>query len=184
MFVGFYHFVSSDQHLARCLGCSLALLTLGAAGYLKIIWRIRMQRQTGGLFFLLRASGFLSFLYFFPIFIPFSFLTPQSWSLPPPLSRWFVFYLSQRSCPLLIFSSMFFLSPPLPSPSRPSHTLCPLLFYPNISVLPAALSLSPTNAPIYVTPSLSFPLSCGSWALCGEATPKTSLLLPLLFPRR
>lgn len=57
------------------------------------------------------------------LFLPlFSSLTPYSWSLPPPLSRWFVLSLSQCSCPLLIFTSMFSLPHHIPlSPPPPFH---------------------------------------------------------------
>lgn len=129
-----------------------------------MVWRATDVRSNR-IIFLFSAPGFLSFLYFRFLFLPgFSSLTPQSWSLPPPLSRWFLFYLSQCSCPLLIFSSMFFLSPhpplfPLcPSPSPSFHTMCPLHFA-NISALPAALSPPSSLSPPVSRPPMLPPTS-------------------------
>lgn len=162
------------------------------------------DQKRGDIIFSPSPSGFLSCLCFliYPLF--FSCLTPHRWSLfHCPLTRWFTPHLpsSQTQC----FSPT--LTPP-PLNVSPIHThthiqslcplpLCPLsltslLFHPGLFSLfsfspPLSLSFfSNSSLPYHVTLFLppSHPLSCGSWALCGDATPKTSVLLPLLFPQR
>lgn len=131
--------------------------------YLKTYgWKIKK-----GDYFPSLCSKFSVFL-FYPSFHP-SLHTADS----PPLCRCFVLSLSQCSCPLLIFSSIFF----PPSTHSLSSTLLSHYFH---------HSFSPTHPGSRLCPSLMLfpPLSCGSWALCGDATPKTPLLVPLLVPWR
>lgn len=135
------------------------------------------------------------------LFLPlFSSLTPYSWSLPPPLSRWFVLSLSQCSCPPLIFTSLFSLPHHIPlSPTPPlPPTLCVLSSFSlcNISALPpfiiSALSLSlppadpPTSPPhtlslchVEVEPFVGIPRRRPlSFCLC--CSPEGNVTLPPL----
>lgn len=143
--MGWNHFVYCDK---RWPLCSL-LLFPNWHWVLLPHWRkdYRCEMKQDDFFFPFCPPSFLSALVSVTYFYPFSSrLTPHSWSLPPPLSRWFVLSLSQCSCPLLIFSSMFFLphhaplSPPHPSALHP-HLLYFLYYFSlcNISAIPPAL---------------------------------------------
>lgn len=162
-------------------------------------YRCKIKRYNCFPFLCSRFSVFCYFRFLFLLLFFFSSLAPQSWSLPPPLPRWFVFSLSQCCCPLLIFSSMFFLPHHDPlSPASPlslcPHTPCASYSFSlslslcNVSTPPALfppffLSFPPMHPSTSLFHTLSLCL-CGSWALCGDATPKTSLPVPLLFPWR
>lgn len=148
--MGLNHFLCSDKH---CPYASTVPIYREPSPVAKL--RLSAERQGG---FSLCARVFCLLLFLFSIFILFSPFTPRSWSLPPPLSRWFVFSLSQCSCPPLIFSPqccfslIFFFSTPSHPLSLPlSLWVMALLFLlrhlhpsPSLTCLCASLTLFPS----------------------------------------
>lgn len=188
-------FIYYDNHWL-CAWCIAHWYTVLLPNW-KIIWRnytCKIKQD----YFLFLCSRFppSSFLFlFYPIF----FISHTTQLISSHLLSLGDLSAPYRSAPVPCwFFSLIFSSSPQTSPSPSSCTLfvlypvclchvCFFFFFSSSHIISSILTIS--YLPLLMCPPASLPhalspLSCGSWALCGDASPKTALLLPLLFPWR
>lgn len=173
--------------------CAWCVTDIGCFYLIERSWEeLHLQDQTG--LFSLLCSRFPPSCFLF-LFYPIFFISHTTQLISSHLLSLGDLSAPYRSAPVPCwFFSLIFSSSPQTSPSPSSCTLFVLFSLPlsclvffSSHIISSILTVS--YLPLLMCPPASLPhalspLSCGSWALCGDASPKTALLLPLLFPWR